>query len=259
MKQIKNSYELLLGPFGSSSKYINLLPDFVSVNEKTDYDKNKKKLGSSWRYFNKEVSYELNSNFYRAPEWNTINWKESVVVFGCSHVFGEGLAQDETVCYQLENLLDRPVINFGQSGTSTIFSWHNSIKFFETFGIPYAVIQLWTDFGRMPYYTEDEIKRIGPWSGGRWDNYDSDMKSLYHLWNKNTVHSRTFFEFESKACNEFWKNKTNYYQGSFFKETAEISSCDYFEKLDDARDFIHSGFLTHKRAAEVICENSNIR
>ena len=181
------------------------------------------------------------------------------MVFGCSHVFGEGLAYDETVCYYLQELLGRPVINLGQSGTSTMFSWHNSIKFFETFGVPYAVIQLWTDYGRLLYYTESEIKRVGFWSGGRWDNYDSDMKTLYRLWNKNSVHSKTFFEFESKACNEFWKSKTKYYQGSFFKETAEISNCDYFEKLDDARDFIHSGVLTHNRAAEIIYENSNIR
>jgi len=248
---------LLTGPINTSLK--NFLPNYLCVQEKKDYEKNKKKLNITWHYFNKQVSYNLNTNFYRAPEWDTVNWKESVVVFGCSHVFGEGLAQDETVCYQLQNLLDRPVINLGQSGTSTMFSWHNSIKFFETFGVPYAVIQLWTDYGRLLYYTESEIKRVGFWSGGRWDNYDSDMKSLYHLWNKNTVHSRTFFEFEATACKEFWQNKTNYYQASYFKETADLIGCNYFEKLDDARDLIHSGLLTHTRAAEIIYENSNLR
>ena len=258
-----NCNQLLYGPFGlnlpSYLKYGKLLPDFLSIEEKEEYETNKKKLNKTWHYFNKEVSYNLNTNFYRAPEWNTVNWKESVVVFGCSHVFGEGLAQDETVCHQLQNLLDRPVINLGQSGTSTMFSWHNSIKFFETFGVPYAVIQLWTDYGRLLYYTESEIKRVGFWSGGRWDNYDSDMKSLYHLWNKNTVHSRTFFEFEAKACKEFWCNKTHYYQGSYFKETADILNSDFYSQLDDARDLIHSGPKTHRRAAEVIYENSNIR
>ena len=256
------NYNLLSGPFGLELpmylKYGKLLPKFLSTEEKEEYEKNKNNLGNKWHYFDKEVLYNLNSDFYRAPEWNTVDWKESVVVFGCSHVFGEGLAEDETICHQLQNLLNRPVINLGQSGTSTMFSWHNSIKFFETFGIPYAVIQLWTDYGRMLYYTESEIKRVGFWSGGRWDNYDKDMKNLYYLWNKNTIHSQTFFEFEVKACKEFWHNKTNYYHASYFKETADLINCDFFPKLDSARDFIHSGFSTHKNAAETIYENFSI-
>jgi hypothetical protein len=250
---------LLSGPLEPYSNYKKLLPNFLSIEEKDTYEKNKKKLGKTWQYFDKKVLYNLNNNFYRAPEWDTIDWKESVVVFGCSHVFGEGLAYDETVCYYLQELLGRPVINLGQSGTSTIFSWHNSIKFYETFGIPYAAIQLWTDYGRMLYYTDTEIKRIGFWSGSKWDNYNNDMKRLYYIWNKNSTHSKTFFEFESKACKEFWKSKTKYYQASYFKETSASIDCDYFEKLDDARDFIHSGSLTHKKAAEIIYENSNIR
>jgi hypothetical protein len=111
----------------------------------------------------------------------------------------------------------------------------------------------------MLYYTDNEIKRVGFWSGSKWDNYNSDMKKLYYIWNKNSIHSKTFFEFESKACKEFWKSKTTYYQASYFRETSELINCDYFEKLDDARDFIHSGSLTHKKAAEIIYENSNIR
>jgi len=249
---------LLNGPLTENLEN-SLLPNYLCSQEKIEYEKNKKKLGKQWHYYNKEIAYNLNSNFYRASKWDTLNWKESVVVFGCSHVFGEGLAEDETLCYQLQNLLNRPVINLGQSGTSTIFSWHNSIKLFETFGIPHTVIQLWSDYGRLLYYNKDKINRIGPWSGSSWDNYNNDMKSLYQLWNKNTIHSQKFFEFEASACKYFWSNKTNYYEGSYFQETAKLLNCDFFPKLDNARDFIHYGILTHKNAAEVIYENSNIR
>ena len=85
------------------------------------------------------------------------------------------------------------------------------------------------------------------------------MKSLYRIWNKNNIHASTFFKFEATACKEFWSNKTNYYEGSYFKETAQIINCDFFSQLDDARDFIHSGPITHKTAAGIIYENSNIR
>lgn len=254
--------KLLPGPFEITLpqhlKYGKLLPYFLSVEEQTDYVKNKKTLGKDWHYYNKELEYTLNSNFYRAPEWDSINWKESVVVFGCSHVFGEGLAEDETVCHQLQNLLNKPVINLGQSGTSTIFSWHNSIKLFETFGVPHAVIQLWTDYSRLLYYDTDQIKRVGFWSGGRWDNYDRNMKSLYKIWNKNDTHAKTFFEFEAKACKEFWSSKTNYYEGSYFESTSSLINCTFLPQLDEARDFIHSGPITHKKAAEKIYENFSI-
>jgi len=257
-----NYNQLLSGPFGlnlpEKLQYGKLLPYFLSVEEKNDYEKNCKKLGNDWHYYNKEIIYNLNSNFYRAPEWNTIDWKQSIVVLGCSHVFGEGLATDETVCYQLEKLYNRPVINLGQSGTSTLFSWHNSIRLFELFGIPYAVINLWTDYSRLLYYDTDQIKRVGFWSGGRWDNYDRDMKSLYRIWNKNDIHAINFFKFEATACKEFWNSRTNYYEGSYFKETAEIINCDFFSQLDDARDFIHSGPITHKTAAGIIYENFSI-
>ena len=138
------NYNLLSGPFGLSLpdklQYGKLLPHFLSFEEKNNYEKNCKNLGKHWHYFDKEVLYYLNNNFYRAPEWNTINWKESIVVFGCSHVFGEGLALDETLCYHLEKLYKRPVINLGQSGTSTIFNWHNRDNYSVKFNIHLPVL-----------------------------------------------------------------------------------------------------------------------
>lgn len=251
--------KLLPGPFGLNLpaylQYGKLLPHFLSTEEKHEYQRNKKKLGVEWDYSKKEITYKLNSNFYRAPEWDTVNWKESVVILGCSHVFGEGLANNETVVCQLENLLDRPVINLGQSGTSTIFSWHNSLRLFETFGVPYAVIQLWTDYSRLPFYDTDEVKRVGFWSGGKWDNFDSDMKTLYEIWNKNDTHAKTFFKCEATASKEFWSSKTRYYQGSFFEDTATLLGIDFFEKIDSARDLIHHGAETHKLAAKKIFDS----
>lgn len=251
-------YKLLNGPLAENDNRC-LLPEYLSIQEKTDYEKNKKQLGPQWHYYDKELSYKLNSNFYRDDEWNNIDWKESIVVFGCSHVFGEGLPIEETICRQLQNIVKRPVINLGQSGTSTIFSWHNSIRLFENFGIPHTVIQLWTDYGRLLYYTDDKINRLGSWSGSHWDNYNNDMKALYKIWNKNLVHSQQFFKFEALACENFWSSKTNYYQASYFEETANLLHCDFFPKLDVARDFIHFGKLTHKNAAKVINENCNLR
>lgn len=257
-----NYDQLLSGPFGlklpDKLEYGKYLPFFLSIEEQKDFIKNKKKLGKDWHYSTKEIRYDLNSNFYRAPEWNNVDWANSIVVFGCSHVFGEGLAVDETLCNYLQKLYNRPVINLGQSGTSTIFSWHNSLQFYKLFGSPYAIIQIWTDISRLPYYEKSQIKRVGFWSGGRWDNYDKDMKVLFNIWNKNTIHAETFFKFEATACKDFWSNKTYYYEASYFHNTATLINCLHLDKFDDARDFIHYGSITHQKAAEKIYENFSI-
>jgi len=257
---------LLPGPFGIKTPEHKLfreqkkfLPYFLSDTEKTHYEKCKKELGSDWHYYDKEVTYILNNHNYRTKEWKEIDWKNSIVVFGCSHVFGEGLALDETLCYQLENLFDRPVINLGQSGTSNTFNWHNSLQFYNIFGIPYAVVQVWTAFERFLYYEDDQVKRVGAWSGGKWDGYDKDMEKLFYLWNKNSTHSEMFCEFENMACKDFWSNKTHYFEASYFEGTAKLLNCLHIPKLDDARDFEHSGVKTHKNGARLIYENSNIR
>ena len=40
--------------------------------------------------------YKLNSKGYRCPEWTPMpDGKKNVVVLGCSHTFGQGLAEDE--------------------------------------------------------------------------------------------------------------------------------------------------------------------
>ena len=177
---------LLPGPFGIKTPEHKLfreqkkfLPYFLSDTEKTHYEKCKKDLGIDWHYYDKEVTYILNNHNYRTKEWKEIDWKNSIVVFGCSHVFGEGLALDETLCYQLENLFDRPVINLGQSGTSNTFNWHNSLQFYNIFGIPYAVVQVWTAFERFLYYEDDQVKRVGAWSGGKWDGYDKIWRNYF--------------------------------------------------------------------------------
>lgn len=249
--------KLLPGPFSlhlpEKLKYGKLLPDFLSVEEQTDYLSNLKKI-PDWHYKTKKVSYNLNSENYRTREWDDIDWENSIAVFGCSHVFGEGIATDETLCFQLEQLTGRPVINLGQSGTSTLFSWHNSLQFDKNFKTPHAVIQVWSSYNRIPYYDKNEVKRVGFWSGGRWDNYNSDMKNLFDIWNRNEVNARVQFQFTAYASERFWSPKTKYAQLSFFENSAECLDIPYIKKVDEARDFIHSGVKTNLNAANTILE-----
>ena len=70
------------------NKYRKNLPFFLSLQEKELYKKDLITAPADWHYRTKEVRYDINSSDYRAPEWNSIDWKNSICVFGCSHVFG---------------------------------------------------------------------------------------------------------------------------------------------------------------------------
>lgn len=241
--------QFLAGPL-SEERYRKNLPYFLSNLELETFNKALKAKPASWKYRNKEITYNLNSDYYRTEEWNNINWKDSIVVFGCSHVFGEGLANDETFCYHLQQLTSRQVVNMGSSGTGPQFSWHNSLIMDNLYGAPYAVIQVWSCYSRLPYYSEDSIKRIGPWSGSSWDNYDKDAKDLYNLWNKSEINAMTQFYFTALSSNNYWKNRCKYIEATFFKHVASLLKINHYEKLDNARDDVHCGEITNIAVAK---------
>ena len=99
---------------------------FMDQDTKELYKKNLRSQPDDWRYRNKLVKYTLNTHNYRTKEFNIIPWADSVVIFGCSFVFGIGAALDETIAAQLSSIIQKPVINMGAPGTSAMFSLYNS-------------------------------------------------------------------------------------------------------------------------------------
>ena len=64
------------------------------------------------------IDYKVNSYGYRCPEFDTINWEDSYVLLGASNIFGEGVLENETISYYLEQMLGKPVINLGFAAAS---------------------------------------------------------------------------------------------------------------------------------------------
>ena len=52
-----------------------------------------------------EYPVQLNSDGYRAPEWQDVNWGESILLFGTSQTFGVGCDFEHTVGHILEQQL----------------------------------------------------------------------------------------------------------------------------------------------------------
>jgi hypothetical protein len=203
--------------------------------------------GEHWDYFDKLITYKFNSQGYRAAEWTDIDWKESVVLFGCSNVLGEGLAEEDTITAQLSKLLQRPVVNLGVSGTGMSFSFYNSTMLYKNLPTPYAVVQLWSNCNRIELYTADKTKINTPITC-----YNTEF---YRNWILNEENPNTHMYMIAQASRYMWESKTRYYELSLFDETADILNCTHIEYADHARDRGHPGIETAKLAAENIAAN----
>lgn len=209
------------------------------------FKKNLVKQPADWHYRFKEIEYKVNSSGYRCPEWTEIDWKESIVIFGCSNVAGIGLAEDETVGYNLSQLLDRPVINLGAPGSSVDFSFYNANILAEHYPIPYAVVNLWTTFDRCCYFEKEMIRFVGPW----------DTTPYYREFVRNEQNPIMHAKMLAIASKNLWNDRTRYYAASFFDRSAYYTQTDWIEIDNRARDLLHPGRNNTKEMAKLIAQH----
>ena len=219
---------------------------FARTDDEETFESSLKTQPEDWKYRTKEVVYDLNSLNYRTKEFDHINWSESVVVLGCSNVFGVGLSSDETIDYELSRLLNRPVINMGACGTSMMFSWYNSLILERNYPTPAAVVQIWSSTYRCVHFTPDKIFNYGSW------NLEEPFN---REWNRESCHPESTSLILQMSSQQMWKNKTKYYEASFFGHTADLLGCELLRPEDKSRDLLHPGHQTSKTVANIIAEN----
>lgn len=213
---------------------------------------NLKTQHENWYYRTAQVNYTLNTEGYRAPEFNTVDWENSVVIFGCSQLFGVGVDDNDTLSAQLSKLINKPVINLGVTGASMTFCFHNSIILKNICANPAAVIQMWTHHDRTVYYGYEQ-HTAGVTNCGVW-NYETFPYT--RAWLEDLKHSRTHALFMSMASKHLWSN-TKFYEFSLFQETANAIGCNYPAILnpDYGRDLSHHGRETNKVLAyQIACQ-----
>lgn len=187
--------------------------------------------------------YKLNSDQYRTYEWSDINWSEAVVLFGCSHTFGVGVNENNTISSNLSSVLNRQVVNLGMPGTSMFYSFYNSIVLAEHFPTPWAVFHLWTTPDRVTTCNSKELLHVGLWAG------HSDV--CYRDWNLCPENSAFHSKFILTAGELLWKDKCRYGAGTMFDIDHE-HTCLKFEVVDTGTDDLHPGPKTTESIATKI-------
>jgi hypothetical protein len=213
--------------------------DPVDFDSEQNYNKNCTALGNTWEYYNKKISYVFNEWGFRTKTFDGVDWKNSVVVFGCSNTFGTGLAEEDTVTVQLEKLLNMPVINLGISGSAVDLAAINSLILYKHYPRPKAVVHLWTD-------------------GERYSDFNNfKTKNVRHF----NIHNPNFYpnlnwgersKFYILADRELWNNCIPYYEATWFAHFKETYDIDFLETLDKARDLRHPGSISARTAAKKI-------
>ena len=232
----------LLG--GAGNHPPNLTLDFYQRDSSDLFKKNLSTQPIDWHYRLKAIKYKFNSLKYRTIEFDQVDWKNSVVMFGCSNVFGQGLAEDETIPAQLSMILGRPVINMGVVASSNMFSFQNSLILHDNFPTPWGISHVWTSSDRVNYFTKnkpDSVVHCGTWA---------PTNSFYRAWNEPESNAEIHTEFIFKASRAVWKNKTRYSTSSYWDYDG-VAKLNY---LDYARDMMHPGYLSSIESAKIIAE-----
>jgi hypothetical protein len=229
-------------PFNSLTHETNEFADFDSPDR---FNESLKKMNNQWHYKTKNIIYNVNTNGYRALEWDQIDWAESVVLIGCSNVMGVGVAEDETISYQLSQLSGRPVVNLGVPGSAIDHAFYNTTILAEHYPMPYAVVNIWTTLDRCTYFNPTHLTKCGPWTADH---------PFYREFAKDDYHAIVTAKLMASACRLIWKN-TRYCEASYFDRTAHYLNCPYVHVDNQARDLVHPGRNSNFEMATLISNN----
>ena len=97
---------------------------------------------------------ELNTQRFRCAEFESIDWKTSYAMIGCSHLFGEANEIQDSIPYILTQLTDIYCANLGANGSSREVIFFNAMNVLQQTTVK-KVIVIWTYPKRINVYTDD--------------------------------------------------------------------------------------------------------
>jgi hypothetical protein len=189
-----------------------------------------------------DLTYNLNSQGYRCPEWDQIEWEESVVIYGDSCIAGVGVTENNTLSYFLQEELQRPVINLGVGGSSNLFSLYNMINTKTADITPYAVINVETSPERTLTFCKPGVANTGL---NHWGSWNTDKLGYRRFWLKHEENYIEHSKFITENKRFLWKD-TKYL---CYELNGELHKA---RTLKLARDMLHPGAETYAAQAKYI-------
>lgn len=223
------------------------LGGFYGVDTLELFEANRIKQSIHWPYHTKEVKYTLNSHGYRAAEFNTVDWANSILMFGCSFTFGVGVDDADTLPARFASLVDSPVVNMGIGGASAMHMWALTTQLVDQNITPKACIYIWPGPNRVAVFEEGNHHRCwGPWTTPEKGN----LGPWY--WEH---HGEAYFNLAKVSVMQQWPKSVRQYHWTWNDYTYKIGGTftgPLLETVDYARDLIHPGIDSAKAWAQII-------
>jgi len=203
-----------------------------------DFIENCKTQPDNWYWRSNPIRYSLNSDGYRCPEWEQIDWANSILMFGCSYIFGSGVDDHQTIPSQLALRFKRPVINLGIPGTSTMYQFMNTITLREHGIVPKAVIYSWPQSSRYTVVRHHDPLSI--------NNYIVGLlgPALF-----SDIHNWTYLKYLRKSTDLLWPCPVFHLHCDFHIRHEDPNLLFIHPNVDIARDLKHPGPRSLRHAA----------
>jgi len=228
---------------------------FSNTDSRTAFETNLKIMPEDWHYRYKKLRYFFNSNNFRTYEWKDIDWKNAIVLYGCSNTFGVGVAEDETLDKQLEKLTNKQVVNLGVPGGSNELIMYIAGMTIEKFEAPCAVVVNWSSTDRFTYYTDQKEYHAGAWDlqDPKKDERLKNTQRLYIQRNLNPYNEVMHTWYHAKTTKALFKNRSRFISVTNFGHVSQYADVDELFLVDNnARDRLHPGPNVFKNMAEYI-------
>ena len=226
--------------------------NFCGRDSEKKFKESLKIMPLDWKYRTKEIKYRYNSSGYRTHEWKDIDWKNAIVILGCSIVFGIGLAEDETMCYQIEKMTGRQTINLGYGAGSNDIIVGNCASLINNFGPPYAVIIGWTAPDRFTFYKE--IHHIDV---GNWFYQIKNIKKIYDMLIQHEDHLMIKSYYMKEYIKALFLNRTKFIDFTFFENISLVNEAPFFKTNSAARDLAHPSQENNYEVAQYLVKLIN--
>lgn len=226
----------------------NVVLNFSKSDNKIEYDKNLKKLGSDWYYSRTPITYSMNEYGHRCKSIKEIDLDNYILFLGCSHTEGIGVELEKSFTYIVakEKKCDYYNLGIGASGIDVLE--HNLVTwFFKIEKKPKYVILQYPGYVRFlakpPGY--NSFIKNGLWSD------DKNCKKFI----ASSVESGYFLARARIAANLI----SNIVKVPLIKlNFGGIREYDFgytIRQYDFARDMKHGGVESNQKMAELILEH----
>lgn len=172
-------------------------PHFWATDSRTLFEYNLKHQPEDWIYRTKPVHYSINSQGYRCPEFDQVDWNNSILMFGCSNIFGTGVDDNEIISSLVSKQLNMPVINLAVCGSDDLLHFINSNILYEAGVRPRAVVYIWPGIYRIS-------ELLGNNKVKNWGSWNCQINNWATGWITNEVHTFEFLNYLSLAVNNLW-------------------------------------------------------